>query len=167
MNADQRDVGEIEALITDRYLESLLAATGEEHLTGSAPDRVDPAVRAATSRLRADLPRLHPSFRFEERLARRLADVAAGIRLPAAAGSEGTVVPIGFVRPADVDQDDLLFDGPLDERPDRVRPLLIGGALTSAALSLAGAAYVAWRRTHPTGTPMQRAVRAAAARRLA
>ena len=33
------------------------------------------------------------------------------------------------------------------------RPLLIGGALTSAALSLAGAAYVAWRLNRPDGQP--------------
>ncbi len=165
MSAGQRDGGEIEALITDRYLEALLATAAGEQLAVSTSDRVDPAVRAATARLRDDLPRLHPSFRFEERLARRLAEVAAGVRIPAAAGSEGTVVPIRFVGPG-LDDDDLLFDGPLDERPDRVRPLLIGGALTSAALSLAGAAYVAWRRTHPTLTPMERAIRAAAARRL-
>ena len=62
--------------------------------------------------------------------------------------------------------DDLLFAGPLDERPDRVRPLLIGGALTSAALSLAGAAFVAWWRTRPA-TPMARAVRAVGRGRLA
>ena len=166
MSTEGRDDGEIEALITDRYLDALLATTAEDDRVHSATDRVDPAVRAITTRLRDELPRLHPSFRFEERLARRLADVAAGMRMPAAAGSEGAVVPIGFVRPGRDDEDDLLFDGTLDERSDRVRPLLIGGALTSAALSLAGAVYVAWRRTHPTGTPMERAVRAAAARRL-
>ena len=47
-----------------------------------------------------------------------------------------------------------------------VNPLLIGGALTSAALSLAGAAYVAWRLRRPVGTPMARAVRAVARTRL-
>jgi hypothetical protein len=45
-------------------------------------------------------------------------------------------------------------DGPLP------RPILIGGALTSAALSVAGA-YVAWRRGQEAGGPMARAVRAA------
>ena len=48
-----------------------------------------------------------------------------------------------------------------------MRPLLIGGAaLTSAALSLAGAAWVAWRWRRPVGSPMARAVRAVARGRL-
>ena len=46
------------------------------------------------------------------------------------------------------------------------RPLIIGGALTSAALSLAGAAYVAWRLNRPAGSPMARAARAVARTRL-
>ena len=172
-----RDGGEIEALVTDRYLESILArASGPPDVPA---DRLQPGVRLAAARLRHDLPRVHPSFRFEERLALRLADVAAGMRIPAAAGGEGTVIPFAFGptrragrgdgaagRPLGaldpLDPGAILYDGPLDERPDRVRPLLIGGALTSAALSLAGAAYVAWRRTRPATTPMARAVRAVA-----
>jgi hypothetical protein len=47
------------------------------------------------------------------------------------------------------------------------RPLLIGGAITSAAISLAGAAYVAWRIRHPQASPMARAARAVARTRLA
>ncbi len=44
------------------------------------------------------------------------------------------------------------------------RPLLVGGAVTSAALSLAGAAFVAWRLTRGAPTdPMARAVRLARA----
>ena len=42
------------------------------------------------------------------------------------------------------------------------RPLIIGGALTSAALSIAGAAYVAWRLNRPPASPMVRAARAVA-----
>jgi hypothetical protein len=46
------------------------------------------------------------------------------------------------------------------------RPLLVGGAVTSAALSLAGAAFVAWRLTRGAPTdPMARAVRLARAAR--
>ena len=67
------------------------------------------------------------------------------MRVQEAAGGEGMVVLFGL-RPKSpampsTSRRDLLFDGPPDERPDR-RPLLIGGALTSAALSLAGAAFV-------------------------
>jgi hypothetical protein len=47
------------------------------------------------------------------------------------------------------------------------RTLIIGSALTSAAISLAGAAYVAWRLGRPPLSPMARAVRAAQQARLA
>jgi hypothetical protein len=105
-------------------------------------------------------------------VALRLAELAAAMRVPAAAGGEGSVVPITLVPAADYPNDDYADDDePADddaaaERLERVRPLLIGGALTSAALSLAGAAYVAWRRTRPPSTPMARAVRAVARGRL-
>jgi hypothetical protein len=45
--------------------------------------------------------------------------------------------------------------------------MILRGALTSAALSLAGAAYVAWRRNRTPPSPMARAVRAARQARLA
>jgi hypothetical protein len=165
-----RDGGEIEALVTDRYLESLLALGLDEPepntLATSIGDRLQPQVRLASARLARDAPRYHPSFRFEERVALRLAEIAASMRVREAAGGEGVVIPIGLHPPETIDPNDLLFAGPLDERPDRVRPLLIGGALTSAALSLAGAAFVAWWRTRPA-TPMARAVRAVGRGRLA
>jgi len=165
-----RDGGEIEALVTDRYLESLLALGLDEPepntLATSIVDRLQPQVRLASARLARDAPRYHPSFRFEERVALRLAEIAASMRVREAAGGEGVVIPIGLYPPETIDPNDLLFAGPLDERPDRVRPLLIGGALTSAALSLAGAAFVAWWRTRPA-TPMARAVRAVGRGRLA
>jgi hypothetical protein len=140
---------EIEALVTDRYLDALLTAA--ERRTPGIPDdpALDPALRGAALRLRDELVRVHPSFRFEERLARRLAEAAAGMRLATAAGGEGTVLP--FPGP-----------GPDAARPMPRRPLLVGGAVTSAALSLAGAAFVAWRRTRGAPTdPMARAVRLA------
>ena len=77
------------------------------------------------------------------------------MRLPQIAGAEGRLVPLHGGAVAD-------GDGPADERPGFGRPLLIGGALTSAALSLAGAAYVAWRFNRPPGGPMVRAARAVA-----
>jgi hypothetical protein len=171
VTAGARDGGEIEALVTDRYLESLLTLgldqTTPERLGGAIAARLQPQVRLASARLAREAPRYHPSFRFEERVALRLAEIAASMRFQQAAGGEGTVVPIGLpAGDSGADPlDDLLFQGPLDERPDR-RPLLIGGALTSAALSLAGAAFVAWWRTRPA-TPMARAVRAVGRGRLA
>jgi hypothetical protein len=155
-----RDSSEIDALVTDRYLETLLAA----HARGAdgAPTGTVPpdAIRSTAERLARDLPRLHPSFRFEEALAARLADVAWRMRAATAAGADDLVVRLPD--PA----------GPHDTPPDPDprfgvgRPLIIGGALTSAALSLAGAAYVAWRLNRPADSPMARAARAVARTRL-
>jgi hypothetical protein len=155
----RRDVGEIEALITDRYLDSLLAVqpADDDGLLGGPGASVSAAVRAVSRRLSMDLPRFHPSFRFEERLALRLAEVAASLRLPVAAGGEGQAVAIRRIQPATTpDPLAVLDDADLDARPDG-RPLLIGGAVAASAISLAGA-WLAWRRRT---SPMARAIRAA------
>ncbi len=136
--AYQRD-GEIEAFIVDRYLESLLARRP------AASDGVPAELELTARRLAAALPRYHPSFRFEEALAARLAAVAGRIE-----AGELVHLPIR----------------PIVPHPVVPRPVVLGGVLTSAALSLAGAALVAWRRTHPTMDPMSRAVRAVARARL-
>jgi hypothetical protein len=157
----RRDVGEVEALITDRYLDSLLsvqpAPDRDRGPLGSqlrGDDSVGAAVRAVSRRLATDLPRFHPSFRFEERLALRLAEVAASMRLPMAAGGEGQAVGIRELHPALPDP--LRVPGNEDDDRD-ARPLLIGGAVAASALSLAGA-WLAWRRRT---SPMARAIRAA------
>jgi hypothetical protein len=179
-----RDGSTADALLTDLYLDAILAGRSmrgpgsDDHgrlagqLDGPGESRLDPAVRAASERLRHDLVRVHPSFRFEERLATRLAEAAVGLRLPTAVGAEGHVVP--FRTPPGHETLDVPGPdesramnvvhreaaAPLDpDRHDLSRPLLIGGALTSAALSIAGAALVAWRRTRPA-SPMARAARA-------
>ena len=163
-----RDGTEVEALITDRYLDSLLAAPAPLGL-GPHPAAPDDGLRAIAERL-ARLPRLHPSFRFEEALSARLNAAALARRLPAAAGAEGTLIPMPRSASAEAVDPVLaayLAARPIDEDdPDLVRPLIIGGAITSAALSLAGAAYVAWRRRRTVGAPMARAVRAVARTRL-
>ena len=143
---------EVDALRTDRYLESLLAVADRRALDVPGDPALDPKLRATATRLRQALVRVHPSFRFEDRLAARLADAAAAMRLAPAAGAEGSISTIA------------LSDDTESGDDDGFRPLLIGGALTSAALSIAGAAYVAWRRARPHGgdmSPMARAVRAA------
>jgi len=170
MTAFERDGTEVEALLTDLYLESVLARIGTDLGPGDAS--LDPALRAASDRLRRDLVRVHPSFRFEERLATRLAETAAMLRMPAAVGAEGSVIPLGRASggsPADAGAfDPLRFDDPNDDRRELSRPLLIGGALTSAAISIAGAAFVAWRRARParSGSAMVRAARAVRQARL-
>jgi hypothetical protein len=155
------DAVEIDALRTDRYLESLLAGTDR----GAAAE-TDPAIVSAAVRLGGDLVRVHPSFRFEERLARRLADVAASLRLPAAAGAEGEslvvppMLPFPYRDVTDPGADAFDPEGGLGA-PTVPRPVLIGGAVASA-LSLAGAAIVAWRLGRGGAIdPMTRAVRAA------
>ena len=140
--------GENEAFIVDRYLESLLARRPAD-----ATD-LPPELRATAAALTAGLPRYHPSFRFEEALAARLAAAAPGLS-PADAASE--LIPFPRV---------LVTTAP-DGRPVAIRPAVLGGVLTSAAISLAGAAYVAWRRSRPPTDPMARAIRAAARRRTA
>jgi len=197
---------EVEALVTDRYLEALLLAAERRADDAPADPALDPAIRGAARRLRDELVRVHPSFRFEERLARRLAEAAAGLRLAAVAGGDATVIPFPAPFLGDAALADELAnpelaallgapagpDGPggsadpggnpaarlgggrravLDPdgsaaRPPARRPLLVGGAVTSAALSLAGAAFVAWRLTRGAPTdPMARAVRLARAAR--
>jgi hypothetical protein len=132
--------GEIEAFVVDRYLEALLSRAPRDEA------EVPADLRATADRLTQGLPRFHPSFRFEEELATRLA-AAASLRA-------GRLIefPAGSVR--------AMASG--DERAGTVRPVVIGGVLTSAALSLAGAAYVAWRRGRPPTHAMTRAVRAVA-----
>jgi hypothetical protein len=161
-----RDAHEVDALVTDRYLEGLLAAhaRGADRSPHSPELEPDAAVRRAADRLSTGLPRLHPSFRFEEALAARLTEVAARMGLPAAAGAEGLVVPIRHagLRGDGLDGDpDDADPGDGDQR-GLGRPLLIGGALTSAAISIAGAAYVAWRLNRPPANAMVRAARAVA-----
>ena len=158
MSLLRRDVGEVEALITDRYLDSLLSIQpgAEREPIGDPGASLGAAVRAVSRRLAADLPRFHPSFRFEERLALRLAQVAA-MRMPVAVGGEGQVVAIRRIQPSTPDPLAVAGAGEADgERADN-RPLLIGGAVAASALSLAGA-WLAWRRRT---SPMARAVRAA------
>ena len=185
MNLIGRDVVEIDALVTDRYLDSLLAA-GELTVLqqdepaprsrrrawflaglrrGTDSERLDRGVRLASERLNRDLPRFHPSFRFEERLAVRLAEAAASMHLPLAAGGETTSRTTPFPSTARLAGDPREVIGGREPSGPGPRPLLIGGAVAASALSLAGAAWVAWRRSRPSGSPMARAAKAAHALR--
>jgi hypothetical protein len=166
-----RDGDEVEAMATDRYLDALLAAHAAGAGRTPASSDVDPLARFAAERLSHELPRLHPSFRFEEGLWLRLADVARAMRPVAATGSHGTVLAISGTPRSTAELVALaaFVDGKATEADtaNPARPLIVGGALTSAALSLAGAVYVAWRLSHPNAAPMARAVRAVGRTRLA
>jgi hypothetical protein len=163
------DVADVDALVTDRYLESILAAhaRGADREPTLSEVTPSPDLQRIVEQLVRSLPRLHPSFRFEEALAARLNEAAARMHLPLAAGGESVTIPI-YPDPLTAGLDDQGEDG-FDGADPRIalgRPLLIGGALTSAALSLAGAAYLAWRSRHPQPGPMARAVRAVARGKL-
>lgn len=171
-----RDEG-ADVLAVDRYLDALLSSADDRSPGGPADAEegasIDAALAATATRLRRDLVRIHPSFRFEERLAARLAASAAGRRV--AAGAEGVVIPFRGARPPGEGPDDpaeeallaAIVAGTIDPAASRpappARPILIGGALTSAALSIAGVAWMAWRASQRNahGTPMARAARAA------
>jgi hypothetical protein len=153
-----RDSHDVDALVTDRYLETLLAAHARGADAAPTPLEDDPVLRQTMARLARDLPRLHPSFRFEEALADRLAAAATRMRTIEPELPTLTILPDGAIR----------IGMPADLRVAMGRPLWIGGALTSAAaLSLAGAALLAWRFRRPPPNPMARAVRAVARARLA
>jgi hypothetical protein len=145
MTTFRAGVRDDEAMLVDRYLESILEAAERHAVDAPADPALDPALRATVRRLREELVRAHPSFRFEERLGRTLAVAAGRSPLAAAVGAEGmgAVVPLapgdGFIDPG------RLAPGVERSRPAVARPLVIGGALTSAAISLAGACLVAWR----------------------
>ena len=151
------EIAEIDALVTDGYLDSLMAAHDRRAVDNPSVVELDPDVRLAATRLAASATRVHPSFRFEERLAARLADVAARMTLARAAGAETAAAGSAPIELAAAGS----ALGPLDPldledpaRPEELvvvipRPLLIGGTLASAALSIAGAALVAWRLNRP------------------
>lgn len=158
-----------DAVQVDIYLESLLAA----HDRSPAPiggrggaEGLDPGERRVAQLLADHLLRFHPSFRFEEALAARLRAVAD--RSGPAGRSVATVLP--FPGPADDGRviADASADGSDHEamaEHERLaaaerRRVLIGGAIASG-VSLAGAAFVAWRASTPPRSAFGRATRAA------
>jgi hypothetical protein len=174
-----------EVLVSDRYLDALLAAVDRQATDAPADASLPPELRETARLLRRSLVRVHPSFRFEERLAARLAQLAAvhaasPRRLgsvvpfprsasPAASGSAAATDPLlGAILAGQLDPAaDTALD--IESRLGSARrPLILGGALTSAAISIVGVALVAWRATRPAGrtqaTAMTRAARAAHAR---
>lgn len=166
-----RESQQVDALITDRYIDTILAAHGRGADVGPLPidRRPDAGIRSVVDWLARDLPRLHPSFRFEESLAAKLNDAALRMRRPGFAGGDPVPAPLAD-RVVNPDLAALAVTHPRPSGEARIemgRPLLIGGAITSAAISLAGAVYVAWRIRHPQPSPMARAVRRVARTRLA
>ena len=115
----------------DAYLDRLLAGRDARPSGLEELPVVDPAVAEAARASQRALVRFHPSFRFEERLVRRLREEA----LRPAEGTPADVIPLPTTPEADADHG---------------HGLLIGGAIASgviaSSLSLAGAGLLAWRR---------------------
>ena len=173
MRAPGIDAHAEDAIRTDTYVEWLLE--GAEARRPAEPPVVDadPAVALAARALRDVLGRSHPSFRFEERLSRRLAELAITMRRAAAVGGStaaaatgagnglaagnGWAAAISAVRDRRPAGELVAFPGSSTavaygpaEASGRVamRPVIAGGAVASAAISIGAAALVAWRRTH-------------------
>ncbi len=205
-----RDRDAPDALVTDRYLDALLAAV-ERRADGPPADAtLDPGVQDAARVLARSLVRVHPSFRFEERLASRLAGLAASqasraagpparasagapggslLAFPSAtasavAGSRAAVAgsrsrpraasdPVGAdplldaILRGDLDPSDAAAVERAARLPGSRRPLIGGVAITSAAISLVGVAWVAWRAAHPAGGTITRMARTDHLRRVA
>jgi hypothetical protein len=130
---------------TEIYLDCLMAAEERGAFDAPVDLDVDPAVLFAARRLRADLVRPHPTFRFEEGLARRLA-------LAAPSASLRPLGEPGWDGPADQEPGALALGVPgMPSRASKsARPLIVGGV--ASAISI-GAVYVAWRwsRGHSSG----------------
>ena len=148
--------GEAEdALQVDTYLETLLAGHDRSPLSIAdrrSADDLDPSERRAAQLLADHLLRFHPSFRFEEALAARLRAVAG--RSPSASLEAASLLPFPLAD-AEVVATERERLAALERRR-----VLIGGAIASG-VSLAGAAFVAWRAAAPPRSAVGRATRAA------
>lgn len=132
---------EEELVQVDAYLDTLLAGRFGQPRSLTAADDIDGDLEATAGRVQRALARFHPSFAFEERLAARLAAIAAG---------HGEPQPAAFPEPVPLAV--RIIPSPAEER--RARPgLLRNGAIASgvAGVSIAGAALLVRRRTRPSG----------------
>jgi hypothetical protein len=180
--------GTRDARRTERYLDELMAADQRRVSEFPVDADMDPAVRLAARELRAGLVRVHPSFRFEEALAARLAAGAirlrAGLRVEIAEAEAAPATPgtmsafrshspaaqsgaVTAISPATAPTEPQTAASAwaLRRLPEMAarqsRPLIVGGVgVASAAISI-GAVYVAWRHSHPASGRMGRAARTA------
>ena len=106
------------AIQSDAYIDALLSGHARLPVALPVADAAPaPSVRRVIRTLERGMPRFHPSFLFEERLAEQLRALA----------------------------DEHYADTPLAQLVLRERRVVIGGAIASG-VSLAGAAMWAWRR---------------------
>jgi hypothetical protein len=114
------------AIQSDAYIDALLSGHARLPVALPVADAAPaPNVRRVIRTLERGMPRFHPSFLFEERLAEQLRALA----------------------------DEHYADTPLAQLVLRERRVVIGGAIASG-VSIAGAAMWAWRR-RPHATERQ------------
>jgi hypothetical protein len=138
-------------------LDAAIDALFDEHAPlVSVGDARDLELLATARLLHEALPRFHPRFGFEGRLARRLAEAGDGAGYPTR--------PVAAAQPGSVRQQASRADALVGElagavaspRRDgaRRRGLLAGGAIASGlslAIPIAGAALAVWRRSRASG----------------
>lgn len=112
------------AIQSDAYIDALLTGHAREPIPLAAMSATAPGLRHVIRVLDRGLPRYHPSFMFEERLAGQLRAL-----------SERAVAPRNVLAPVG-DASAFMVD----------RRLLVGGALASGVSIGAAAAMWAWRR---------------------
>lgn len=124
--------GTRDARRTERFLDDLMAADERRASEFPVDVEMDPSIRVAARQLRAELVRVHPSFRFEEALAARLAAGAMRLRAglavdtsDAAAAIPGTIAAFRGHSPAGGDDAIPLAVAPnaVLPQPDAVAPL--------------------------------------------
>ena len=140
----------------DTYIDRLLAGPDAGPAAVEALPDVEDGMAQTATRLRAELVRFHPSFRFEERLSRRLFEVADAQWRGVAGARHQLLRPVALVAApgaagSGVSGASAIVGGGRAGQDDRHRGLLVGGAIASGVIasgvSLAGAGIVAWRRT--------------------
>ena len=115
---------------SDSYIDALLYGHARRPITLLTASQSPPAgIRHVIRVIESGLPRFHPSFLFEERLAGELRAAAAGGGAAGPSGEAG----LGMNQ----------LGGPGGLGVDR--RVVMGGAIASS-VSLAGAAVLAWRR---------------------
>ena len=126
------------AIVTDAYIDLLLDASAtrdasSSQVTSAHRRPLAPELREAIDLLQSGLPRFHPSFHFEERLAARL---RAGTTNAVVATADGEVIRLDIPAPHGVAR--------------RVGPrALLGGAAIASGMSVA--AVYAWRHAARRG----------------
>lgn len=116
-------------MVTDAYIDLLLDRRLPTEATIAHQQPLQAQMRNAIELLHAGLPRFHPSFLFEERL-------AAQLRQGTASDSTGELVRLGIETPAE-----------LARRMDR--RIVLGGAAIASGVSMA--AVYAWRHATRRG----------------